>query len=601
MSMQGVKNEEKIELSKEEQARVRQRSLKLLGEIIKPAKNKLFVSMALVITSQALRVSGPWLIAKTIDDALPAAQAGDLTPLYWTVGGYVTTAVLAGFTIAYFLRFAARVSQDIMFGLRKRLFRHTQRLSVEFHETYTSGRVIARQTSDLDSIKELLDSGGSEMISGLLFMIFTAIALVTLDASSFLIMLVSFIPLFFLTRWFQKNTRISYRKTRVASAKLIVHFVESMTGIRAVKAFRKEKRNEDTYKDLVEDYRAVNAKVIQLFGIYDPGLIMIGNITVAFVLLWGGFRVMDGELGIGVLISCILYARSFYEPMENLAMFYNSYQSANSALEKISGVLEEEPSVPEAVNPTPLAPRKGHIQFKTVQFAYSNGKVILPKFDMDIPAGQTIALVGTTGAGKSTLAKLIGRFYDPTAGTVELDGVDLRQLSDDDLRTAVVMVTQEAYLFSGTVAENIALGKPEATREEIEDSAKAVGAHEFILSLPDGYDTDVNKRGGRVSSGQRQLISFARAFIADPTVLILDEATSSLDIPSERMVQKGLQTLLAGRTAIIIAHRLSTVSIADRVVVMEHGQIIEDDKPAVLIAGTGKFAKMHKAWRDSLV
>jgi ATP-binding cassette subfamily B protein len=599
--MQGVQNEEKIELSKQEQARVRQRSLKLLGEIIKPVKDRLFISLALVVTSQALRVSGPWLIAKTIDDALPAAQAGDLNPLYWTVGGYVTTAVLAGLTIAYFLRFSARVSQDIMFGLRKRLFRHTQRLSVEFHETYTSGRVIARQTSDLDSIKELLDSGGSEMISGLLFMIFTAIALVTLDASSFLIMLVSFIPLFFLTRWFQKNTRISYRKTRVASAKLIVHFVESMTGIRAVKAFRKEKRNEDTYKDLVEDYRAVNAKVIQLFGIYDPGLIMIGNITVAFVLLWGGFRVMDGELGIGVLISCILYARSFYEPMENLAMFYNSYQSANSALEKISGVLEEEPSVPEAVNPTPLAPRKGHIQFKTVQFAYSNGKVVLPKFDMDIPAGQTIALVGTTGAGKSTLAKLIGRFYDPTVGTVELDGVDLRKLSDDDLRTAVVMVTQEAYLFSGTVAENIALGKPEATREEIEESAKAVGAHEFILSLPDGYDTDVNKRGGRVSSGQRQLISFARAFIADPTVLILDEATSSLDIPSERMVQKGLQTLLAGRTAIIIAHRLSTVSIADRVVVMEHGQIIEDDKPAVLIAGTGKFAKMHKAWRDSLV
>lgn len=601
MSMQGVKNEEKILLSKEEQARVRERSLKLLGEIIKPVKNRLFISLALVVTSQALRVSGPWLIAKTIDDALPAAQAGDLNPLYWTVGGYVTTAVLAGFTIAYFLRFSARVSQDIMFGLRKRLFRHTQRLSVEFHETYTSGRVIARQTSDLDSIKELLDSGGSEMISGLLFMIFTAIALVTLDASSFLIMLVSFIPLFFLTRWFQKNTRISYRKTRVASAKLIVHFVESMTGIRAVKAFRKEKRNEETYKGLVEDYRSVNAKVIQLFGIYDPGLIMIGNITVAFVLLWGGFRVMDGELGIGVLISCILYARSFYEPMENLAMFYNSYQSANSALEKISGVLEEEPSVPEAVNPAPLAPRKGHIQFKTVQFAYSNGKVVLPKFDMDIPAGQTIALVGTTGAGKSTLAKLIGRFYDPTVGTVELDGVDLRKLSDDDLRTAVVMVTQEAYLFSGTVAENISLGKPEATREEIEESAKAVGAHEFILSLPDGYDTDVNKRGGRVSSGQRQLISFARAFIADPTVLILDEATSSLDIPSERMVQNGLQTLLAGRTAIIIAHRLSTVSIADRVVVMEHGQIIEDDKPAVLIAGTGKFAKMHKAWRDSLV
>jgi len=601
MSMQGVQNEEKIHLNKEEQARVRARSLKLLGEIVRPVRSRLFISLALVMTSQALRVSGPFLIAMVIEKALPAAQAGDFNVLYWIVGGIFATTVLAGITIAFFMRFAAKVNQDIMFGLRKRLFRHTQNLSIEFHETYTSGRVIARQTSDLDSIKELLDSGGSEMISGLLFMLFTAAALITLDFSSFLIMLVSFIPLFFLTRWFQRNTRINYRKTRVASAKLIVHFVETMTGIRAVKAFRKEKRNEDTYKELVEDYRFVNARVIQLFGIYDPRLIMIGNLTVSFVLLWGGYRVIQGDLGIGVLIAAILYSRSFYEPMENIAMFYNSYQSANSALEKISGVLEEEPSVPDPVDSVPLAPRKGHLNFNTVEFAYSNGKVVLPPFNLDIPAGQTIALVGTTGAGKSTMAKLISRFYDPTSGTVELDGVDLRKLKDEDLRKAIVMVTQEAYLFSGTVAENISLGKPGATREEVEQSAKAVGAHEFILSLPNGYDTDVNKRGGRVSAGQRQLISFARAFIADPTVLILDEATSSLDIPSERMVQHGLQTLLAGRTAIIIAHRLSTVSIADRVIVMEHGKMIEDDTPAKLIAGTGKFAKMHKAWRDSLV
>ena len=601
MSMHGVQNEEKIHLNKEEQKRIRQRSLKLLGEIVKPVRARLFVSLALVITSQALRVAGPWIIALILDQALPDALKGNFNTLYLMVGAYFGTSILAGITIAFFMRFAARVSQDIMFGLRKRLFRHTQKLSVEFHETYTSGRVIARQTSDLDSIKELLDSGGNEMVSGILFMFFTAVALVTLDPSSFLIMLVSFIPLFFLTRWFQRNTRINYRKTRVASAKLIVHFVETMTGIRAVKAFRKEKRNQDTYGELVEDYRSVNAKVIQLFGIYDPGLIMIGNITVAFVLLWGGFRVIEGDLGIGVLISCILYARSFYDPMENLAMFYNAYQSANSALEKISGVLEEEPSVAEPENPVALTNRRGKINFDSVQFAYSNGKEVLPKFDLEIPAGQTVALVGTTGAGKSTLAKLISRFYDPSQGSVELDGVNLRQIADTDLRETVVMVTQEAYLFSGTVGENIALGKPTASQEEIENAARAVGAHEFILSLPEGYATDVNKRGGRVSAGQRQLISFARAFIADPTVLILDEATSSLDIPSERMVQKGLQTLLAGRTAIIIAHRLSTVSIADRVIVMEHGRIIEDDTPAKLIAGTGKFSKMHKAWRDSLV
>ena len=601
MSMHGVQNEEKIELSKEEQKRVRERSLKLLGEIVKPVRSRLFISLALVITSQALRVAGPWIIALVLDRAIPDAKNGNYFTLIWTITAYFLTSIISGITIAFFMRFAARVNQDIMYGLRRRLFRHTQRLSIEFHETYTSGRVIARQTSDLDSIKELLDSGGNEMISGILFMVFTAIALVTLDPSSFLIMLVSFIPLFFLTRWFQRNTRINYRKTRVASAKLIVHFVETMTGIRAVKAFRKEKRNEETYKGLVEDYRSVNAKVIQLFGIYDPGLIMIGNITVAFVLLWGGYRAINDDLQIGVLISCILYARSFYDPMENLAMFYNAYQSANSALEKISGVLEEEPSVPEPVKPVAVASHDGHLKFDNVEFAYSNGKVVLPSFNLDIAAGQTVALVGTTGAGKSTMAKLISRFYDPSVGSVSLDDVDLRDISDEALRQAVVMVTQEAYLFSGTVGENIALGKPNATQEEIEAAAKAVGAHEFILTLPDGYETDVNKRGGRVSAGQRQLISFARAFIADPVVLILDEATSSLDIPSERMVQKGLQTLLAGRTAIIIAHRLSTVSIADRVIVMEHGRIIEDDAPAKLIAGDGKFSKMHKAWRDSLV
>ncbi|CAB4953261.1 unannotated protein [freshwater metagenome] len=601
MSMQGVKNEEKIELSKEEQKRVRARSMALLGSIIKPVRHRLWVSLLLVTLSQGLRVALPGVIAIVIDRALPAAVKGDFTLLWWLVGGYLVGAIIASALIAVFVQYAARINQDIMLGLRRRLFAHTQKLSIEFHETYTSGRVISRQTNDLDSIMELLNSGGNEMIAGILFMIFTAVAMIVLDAQSFLFVLISFIPLWFLTRWFQKRTRTNYRKTRVASAKLIVHFVETMTGIRAVKAFRKEAQNQVKYADLVEDYRDVNAKVIQLFGIFDPGLIFIGRVTAAAVLLFGGLRVIEGSLGIGVLLSCILYVRSFYDPMEQLAMFYNSVQSANSGLEKISGVLEEEPSVPEPETSTPLTEPHGHIEFNDVQFAYSNGTEILPNFSLDIPAGQTLALVGTTGAGKSTLAKLVARFYDPVKGEVKLDGIDLREISDVDLRRAVVMVTQEAYLFSGTVADNISLGKPNATREEVESSAKAVGAHEFIMALPDGYDTDVNKRGGRVSAGQRQLISFARAFIADPAVLILDEATASLDIPSERLVQHGLKTLLADRTAIIIAHRLSTISIADRVLVMEHGRITEDDKPAVLIAGTGKFAKMHKAWRDSLV
>jgi ATP-binding cassette subfamily B protein len=284
-----------------------------------------------------------------------------------------------------------------------------------------------------------------------------------------------------------------------------------------------------------------------------------------------------------------------------MAMFYNSYQSASSALEKISGVLEEEPSVPDPTHPVDLWKANGRVTFDDVEFAYNPTHVVLPQFDLDIPAGQTIALVGSTGAGKSTLAKLISRFYDPTKGEVELDGIDLRKLHPKDLRRAIVMVTQEAYLFSGSVADNISLGKPDATRPEVVAAAKAVGAHEFIQSLPDGYDTDVNKRGGRVSAGQRQLLSFARAFIADPVVLILDEATASLDIPSERLVQQGLQTLLADRTAIIIAHRLSTVAIADRVLVLRAGEIIEDGTPTELMrAGTGEYADLHARWAASL-
>jgi ATP-binding cassette subfamily B protein len=601
MSMQGVANEDRIELNKEDAQAIKLRSRRLLFSLVRPIKKRLLVSLILVIGSQALRVIGPGLIALGIDWALPQAMKENVAPLLFTVGAFLFAATANGVLIAWFLLYAAKTNQGVIYDLRNRIFVHTQKLSLQFHEKYTSGRVIARQTSDLDAIKELLDTGGNEMVAGILYMIFTAVALALLDLSSFGVIMFSLIPLFFLTRWFQKNTRINFRKTRVASAKLIVHFVETMTGIRAVKAFRKEKRNQEEYSELVEDYRFVNAKVIQLFGIYDPSLIVIGNVATAAVLLFGGMRVIEGDLGVGVLTAAILYARRFFDPMEGLAMFYNAFQSANSSLEKISGVLEEQPTVPEPAKPVALKNPKGKLEFDQVNFHYGEGATVLPEFNLTIPAGQTIALVGTTGAGKSTLAKLVARFYDPSEGAVKLDDVDLRDLTNDNLRSAVVMVTQEAYLFSGTIGGNISLGKPTATEEEIIAAAKAVGVHDFIVSLPEGYDTDVNKRGGRVSAGQRQLISFARAFIADPAVLILDEATASLDIPSERLVQHGLKTLLADRTAIIIAHRLSTVSIADRVLVMEHGRIIEDDTPAKLIAGTGKFARMHKAWRESLV
>ena len=601
MSVTGVEGEERNDFTKAESTQIRQRSIRLLGSLLRPVRAQVILTMAVVIISTAAQVAGPALIAYGIDHGLPALMKQDWFPLGATVVIYLITGVVGALLIAWYTVLTAKISQAILLDLRKRVFLHTQRLSLEFHESYTSGRIIARQTSDLDSIRELLDSGVNQLVQGALYMVFIAIAMFTVDWQSGLVLFGALIPLALLTRWFQVQSQQLFRKTRVASARLIVHFVETMTGIRAVKAFRKEKRNEDEFGDLVEDYRNVNGRVIQLFGIFDPGLVLIGNVALAVVLLAGGLRVANDGLAIGALLAALLYTRQFFAPAQEMAMFYNSYQSAAAALEKISGVLEETPSVPDPTEPIDLWEAKGGVRFDGVKFAYNEGRVILPSFDLDIPAGQTIALVGSTGAGKSTLAKLISRFYDPSEGTVSLDEIDLRRLHPKDLRRAIVMVTQEAYLFSGSVADNIALGNPDATRDEIVAAAKAVGAHEFISSLPNAYDTDVNKRGGRVSAGQRQLLSFARAFLADPVVLILDEATASLDIPSERLVQEGLTTLLADRTAIIIAHRLSTVAIADRVLVMEHGEIVEDGTPRDLIAGTGRFAQLHAAWRDSLV
>ena len=598
----GTQGEERLDYTKAESTAIRRRSMQLLGSLVTPVRGLVVLAAVVLVVSTIMRVIGPALIAYGIDTALKRVlDANDWTQV-WVVG---IVYVIAGFggaaLIGWYAVIAARLTQAIMLDLRKRIFLHTQRLSLEFHESYTSGRIISRQTSDLDSIRELLDGGLNQLVSGVLFGGFTLIALVLLDWQSGVVLVATGIPLFLLMRWFYLRSQLIYRESRVVSAKVIVKFVETMTGIRAVKAFRTEAANDGEFQQLSSDYRDVNLRSMKLYGTFDPGMMAISALALGLVVAWGGVRVGGGTMEIGVLLAALLYVRQFFSPLQDVAMFLNSYQSATAALEKVSGVLEERPTVPDPSKPVDLWQARGDIRFDGVTFGYSDDRTILPDFTLEIPAGQTVALVGTTGAGKSTLAKLVSRFYDPSLGSVTLDGVDLRSMHPKDLRRAIVMVTQEAYLFSGTVADNIALGKPEATFDEIRAAAKAVGADEFISALPDGYNTDVNKRGGRVSAGQRQLISFARAFLADPAVLILDEATASLDMPSERQIQDALETLLADRTAIIIAHRLSTVAIADRVLVMEHGAIIEDDAPETLIVGDGKFAQLHAAWRETLV
>jgi ATP-binding cassette subfamily B protein len=602
MTMRGVAGEDRSDLTRAEGRQVRRRSLRLLIELLPPYKRQLVTVALLIVASSALQVAGPALIAQGIDRGLPAAvEGGDYVPIGLIVAAFLATGLGGAFLLSMYTRRSIQISQDIMAELRRKLFAHTQRLSINFHESYTSGRIIARQTSDIDTLGELLNGGLSNLVSGVLFMTFTTTALLTLDPASALPLVGALIPIILVSTWFSHASRREFRKSRTFSARVIVQFVETMAGIRAVKAFRREESNRESYAEKVEDYREATRRTIQVFGIYEPLLKVIGSLTVASLVLLGAFRVIEGSLEVGVLLAAVLYTRNFFTPIDSLAMFYNSFQSASAALEKISGVLEETPSVQDPVEPLEFKAHTGTIRFESVSFSYSDGAEVLPTFDLTIPGGQTVALVGATGAGKSSLAKLMARFYDPSTGTITLDDHDLRDIADRDLRQALTLVTQEAYLFTGSVAHNIRMGQPDASDAEVEAAARAVGAHGFITALPDGYDTDVNKRGGRLSAGQRQLVSFARAFIANPRVLILDEATASLDIPSERLVQQGLKTLLADRTAIIIAHRLSTVAIADRVLVMEAGRIIEDGQTDKLLGGSGRFASLHRAWRESLV
>ncbi|MGH3424170.1 MAG: ABC transporter ATP-binding protein, partial [Nocardioidaceae bacterium] len=475
-------------------------------------------------------------------------------------------------------------------------------LTPAFHDRYTSGRVISRSTSDIDAIEEMLDTGFDGLITAALTLVGTAVMLLVLDLELGLVALVSFPFLLWLTSWFRRRSAIVYRRTRVTIAALIVHFVESMTGIRAVQAFRREPRNEEIFDELNSDNRVANESAFRLVAVFMPGIKLIGNVTIALVLAVGAYRAYHGEVSVGVLAAFLIYLRQFFEPMQEISQFYNTFQSATAALEKLSGVLEERPEIDDPAVPVVLGDARGEVTLDDVRFEYVAGRPVLPGLDLVVPAGQTVALVGTTGAGKTTIAKLVARFYDPTAGRVLLDGTDLRDLDDPTLRHNVVMVTQENFLFAGTIADNIRFGRPVATDAEVRAAADAIGASAFIDALPDGFGTQVESRGGRLSAGQRQLVAFARAFLADPAVLILDEATSSLDVPSERLVQRALRTILAERTALIIAHRLTTVEIADRVLVLEHGTVVEDGRPDELVAsGSGRYSDLHDAWVASLV
>lgn len=602
--------ERREELSPQERAETRERSMALLRQMLRPHRGALALSIISVLLVSGSSAVAPILIARVLDSSIEPLKQGVVSPLLTLLAFFVAatavTAIFSWVNVAY----TVRVSLGVVVYLRKRVFRHAQSLSVSFHERYTSGKVISRLTSDIDTVRSFLDSGISQLAITLLSMVISAVAIFLLDWRIGLFMLVMGVPIYFLTRWFQKAAVPVFRTMRTESAHLTSRFVETFTGIRAVKAFGAEAQMRYEYAQASERYRLAVMDSVKIFGVYSPVLMLLGNVFIAGALVLGGYAVLGGTMQIGTLLALVIYANRVFEPVMQLSEFYNMFQSAMSALEKLSSFLAEEPEVAEPEHPHERAIESataegasGTVQGALVEldsavFGYTSDRHALKETTLRIEPGTTVALVGATGAGKSTIAKLVARFYDVSAGQVRIDGVDVRQLADVQLRREVLMLTQEVFLFSASILENIRMGNPQASDEQVKAAAKAVGADAFIERLREGYESRLGRGGITLSAGQRQLVSFARVFLANPRVLILDEATASLDIPSERAVQAALRTVLAGRTALVIAHRLSTVLGADRVLVIHEGSVVEDGSPQQLIAAGGRFAAMYASWDE---
>lgn len=604
--------EPREQMSPQERAETRERSMALLRQMLRPHRGALALSIISVLLVSGSSAIAPILIARVLDSSIEPLKQGDVSPLLTLLAFFVAatavTAIFSWVNVAY----TVRVSLGVVVYLRKRVFRHAQLLSVSFHERYTSGKVISRLTSDIDTVRSFLDSGISQLAITLLSMVISAVAIFLLDWRIGLFMLVMGVPIYFLTRWFQKTAVPVFRMMRTESAHLTSRFVETFTGIRAVKAFGAEAQMRSEYAQASERYRLAVMDSIKIFGVYSPMLMLLGNVFIAGALVLGGYAVLGGTMQLGTLLALVIYANRVFEPVMQLSEFYNMFQSAMSALEKLSSFLAEEPEVAEPDHPyeRTVEPAAGTaegasgkvqgalVELDSAVFGYTSDRHALKETTLRIEPGTTVALVGATGAGKSTIAKLVARFYDVSAGQVRIDGVDVRQLADVQLRREVLMLTQEVFLFSASILENIRMGNPQATDEQVKAAAKAVGADAFIERLRDGYESRLGRGGITLSAGQRQLVSFARVFLANPRVLILDEATASLDIPSERAVQAALRTVLAGRTALVIAHRLSTVLGADRVLVIHEGSVVEDGSPQQLIASGGRFAAMYASWDE---
>ncbi len=538
----------------------------------------------------------PPLLAKLAVDQ--GIKEGDLQTLVWIVAAFVVIGLVAFGLSSLQTYLTGWVGERALADLRIRLFAHLQRLSLGYFERNRTGAIISRITNDVEALDTLITDGLTSLVQNLMLLIGTAVVLFVLDWRLALATL-SVIPLMAAaTIWFRVRSNRAYRRVRERIGLVTATLAEDIAGMRVVQSYAREPRNQTSFRGINSRYRDANYETIVLNGLYFPAVDFLASLATAIVLGYGGYLLVNDQVSIGTLLAFFLYLANFFDPVQQLSQLYNTFLSATAALDKIIEVLDEEPEIVDPPSAAPLPRLDGHVRFEGVRFGYGSLPEVLHGIDLDVAAGTTVALVGQTGAGKSTIAKLIARFYDVREGRITIDGHDVRDVEQKSLRRQLGVVPQEGFLFAGTVTENIAFGRMEATRAEVEQAAAAVGADGWIAELEDGYDTQLGERGFRLSLGQRQLLAFARALLADPRILILDEATSSVDIGTERVIERGLHRLLAGRTAFVIAHRLSTIQSADLIVVLAHGQIVEQGTHAELMALGGAYTGLYGDWAE---